>query len=390
MTTALHTALSGIAALLCLLSLVLALRSGAGLDADSRWRLRGGLLLLVLVVLGLIGQGLWLQHAGGDPALAHALALLAAALLASALVAVTGGLLARLRDATVRGDAAEERLDWNRDSYLRLIRERTSTLQKEIEHADTLRSQLERHSAQMEHDLRFAAQAQAAMDTEPPQASWYQISQCSVGRELVNGDFVHTMAAWDGSLMLVVGDAMGHGAAAGFMTVMTRTALNNLNTELPPFIVLEEVNRTLAERDTGIFVTACVAKLHEDGMLYLGHAGHPPALIWRAASDSVEEVCTPGYALGMFADASISFEQDEVRLAPGDRLLLYSDGVTEALNEADQPFGRAQLEACLRAKIPVDELCATLIEAVYDHCGARPLNDDITALACEYRGAPPA
>lgn len=388
--TALSIILSGAAAVFCLTSLASVWRAGVWLEPGMRWQLRSGFATLGIAVPGLVGLELWLALKAGNLAASLVMALLAATLLAAALATVTIQLLARQRDYAKQLADAQMRLDWDRDSYLRLIRERTSKLQAEIAHAAHLRAQLERHSGQMEHDLRFAARAQAAMDVEPPQAAWYRLSQCSVGRELVNGDFVHTLSSADGSVMLAVGDAMGHGAAAGFMTVMTRTALNTLNSALAPCVMLTEINRTLAERDTGIFVTACVAKLHENGTLFLGHAGHPPALLWRAASDTVEEVCTPGYALGMFADASISFEQDEVRLAPGDRLLLYSDGVTEALNEADQPFGRAQLEACLRAKIPVDELCATLIEAVYDHCGARPLDDDITALACEYRGAPPA
>ncbi len=288
--------------------------------------------------------------------------------------------LAQTRDA-------ERQLTENREHLQRLIMQRTEALRSEISERSRLQDSLASYSQMLEKDLQAAAQAQNAMQTDLPDCPHVRMAANSFARDQVNGDMFHVDLRPDGDLLLMVGDAMGHGAAAGFMTVLARTALKTMDLERSPAQILTELNRLMNEQDSGVYLTAVLVRISPCGRCQIAHAGHPSAVILRG-HERLEHLRAGGFALGMFDLPAVDFSQQDVQLNPGDRVLLYTDGVTEVRNSSAQEYGGERLDQALSAADPasVENALMQVLENVYDFCGDQPMADDITLLLAEYVG----
>ena len=182
----------------------------------------------------------------------------------------------------------------------------------------------------------------------------------------VGGDFYDVFALDDGSWILVIGDVLGKGAEAAAVTALARYTVRAVaGRSSSPAATLAALNdEMLRQRNPDRrFVTAVLARLepHADGgaRLVVASGGHPPPVLLRAGADA-EVVPCPGTLLGVEHDAR-SVDQ-EIELGPGDTLVLYTDGVTEA--RRDNPLSPEDLGAALRASAP-DGAAAVAREVVH-------------------------
>ncbi|HEX6743265.1 MAG TPA: SpoIIE family protein phosphatase [Solirubrobacteraceae bacterium] len=182
----------------------------------------------------------------------------------------------------------------------------------------------------------------------------------------VGGDFYDVFGLDDGSWILVIGDVLGKGAEAAAVTALARYTVRAVAGRSPsPAATLAALNdEMLRQRNPDRrFVTAVLARLepHATGgaRLVVASGGHPPPVLLRASGDA-EVVPCPGTLLGVEDDAR-SFDQ-EIELGPGDTLVLYTDGVTEASRE--HPLSPEALGAALRASAP-DGAAAVAREVVH-------------------------
>jgi PAS domain S-box-containing protein len=182
----------------------------------------------------------------------------------------------------------------------------------------------------------------------------------------VGGDFYDVFALDDGSWILVIGDVLGKGAEAAAVTALARYTVRAVAGRSPsPAATLAALNdEMLRQRNPDRrFVTAVLARLepHAGGgaRLVVASGGHPPPVLLRASGEA-EVVPCPGTLLGVEHDAR-SFDR-EIELGPGDTLVLYTDGVTEA--RRDQPLSPEDLGAALRASAP-DGAAAVAREVVH-------------------------
>ncbi|MGW4645602.1 PP2C family protein-serine/threonine phosphatase [Kitasatospora sp. NPDC004289] len=163
----------------------------------------------------------------------------------------------------------------------------------------------------------------------------------------VGGDFYDVVTGPDGQVSLLVGDVCGRGAPAAALTGLARHTLRTVledGTGAAP--ALSRLNRALHSAATSRFVTAlaCVLRWHGDGLtVRAANAGHPPPLVLRA-DGTVEEVPARGLLLGVVED--VTYEECTVRLGGGDRLVMFTDGLTEA-RDADGVFFEAHLRGRL-------------------------------------------
>jgi sigma-B regulation protein RsbU (phosphoserine phosphatase) len=169
----------------------------------------------------------------------------------------------------------------------------------------------------------------------------------------VGGDF-YDYATSGGGLAVLVADVTGHGVPAALTAAMVKVAFAAQREEAShPAAALARVNRTLMDVNASGFVTAAWVFLDAAaGRMRYAAAGHPPLLVWRAATGTVERVTENGLLMGAFADAE--YTEVERPLDPGDRLLLYTDGIAEAANVADEEFGLDRLEAALAETAPLE------------------------------------
>ena len=164
----------------------------------------------------------------------------------------------------------------------------------------------------------------------------------------VGGDFYDYFFIDDHRLAFAIGDVTGKGVPAALFMAVSRTLLRATAARgSSPAECLASVNDTLCAEDVGgMFVTCFYGVLDtRTGRIELCNAGHNPPYLLRG-NGSVEP--TPqvgGFMLGMFADAT--YQATTVDLAPGDSLVLYTDGVTEAVNAAEEPYDEERLEATL-------------------------------------------
>ena len=234
------------------------------------------------------------------------------------------------------------------------------------------------------HDLQLSV-----LPRETPPQRTVEIAARMVPAKEVGGDFYDYFAIDERRIGLVIADVSGKGIPAAFFMLIARTLLKA--TALigeSPGRVLTALNDMLeAENEQMMFVTAFYAVVDtESGHVTFANAGHNPT--YRIGGDGQLSTLPmdPGLALAIMP--GFSFEERETRLAPGETLFLYTDGVNEAFNEAGDQFGEPRLEAELEAHAGAspDAICDAMRASVEAFSTGVEQSDDITTVAIRYLG----
>ena len=202
----------------------------------------------------------------------------------------------------------------------------------------------------------------------------------------VGGDYFDYFNLDEERFGFALGDVAGKGMPAALLASLIQgifSAQTLFSAPLP--VMISNINRNLAKRGTGNrFVTFFFGILDKDGRCTYVNAGHnPPFLLSR--DGSMKELTSGGMVLGLFAEAQ--YESDTITLQPGDHLVLFTDGVIEALNDAGEEFGMERLVALLRgnARAGASEILNRLQEAVVSFSANAAQHDDITVMVLGYR-----
>ncbi len=217
---------------------------------------------------------------------------------------------------------------------------------------------------------------------EPPRFPGYSIAHSYRTANEIGGDYYDFLPLGDGRVALAVGDASGHGIGAGLlMAISSATLKTAIDLDPAPEAVLELMNRTLA-RSGGrrAFMTLFYGVLDpESGTLDYASAGHPFPLL-RRSDGEVLELGSGSLPLGL--KKSGSYTSASVRLEVDDLLLLYSDGLPEAIGGpaggAEEAFGFDRLKSLLAVPGPAQVVHDRILTDVERHLGRRALDDDMT------------
>ncbi|WP_405638804.1 PP2C family protein-serine/threonine phosphatase [Streptomyces uncialis] len=210
----------------------------------------------------------------------------------------------------------------------------------------------------------------------------YQVADSSLE---VGGDFYDAVVRADGGLALFVGDVCGRGAEAAALTGLARHTLRTLLEDgTAPAPALKRLNATLAAQSATRFVTALVAVLTHDGdgcLMEVASAGHPRPLVQRA-DGGTEDVAVGGMLLGVVPE--IVAEPVAVRLGPGDTVVMFTDGLTEARSEEGVMFEGLLPDAARRCGPPSGDMAERLIAMASDFRTTG--DDDIAVLVAHVKG----
>ena len=243
-------------------------------------------------------------------------------------------------------------------------------------------------SLQNELDVARGMQ-QSILPTQFPSSDGYAVHGKMQAAREVGGDFFDVVTLSDGRIGVAVADVSGKGVPAALFMMSSRTLLKGSAIGVgPPGDVLKEVNELLLEDNReGMFVTVLYA-IYDPTTRELSYAngGHNSPLVVHADGSSELLPLTGGIALGIVPD--LAYRQETVTLKPGDTVLFYTDGVTEAMNDAEEEFGLDTLRDQLHASPPEDPEKATemVFEAVNAFAGETPQSDDITCLVLHCSG----
>jgi sigma-B regulation protein RsbU (phosphoserine phosphatase) len=201
---------------------------------------------------------------------------------------------------------------------------------------------------------------------------------------LVAGDFYDFLEADGGRLGLVIADVSDKGPPAALFMALTRSIVRASAPHSPSAAEgIARANRLICADSTGgMFVTLFYALLDpETGEITYVNAGHNPPLLYRRGLEVPTPLVRTGMALGVLEDAP--FQQVALQLEPGDCLLLYTDGVTDAVDDAGQAFGLVRLERLVaeRRNESAARIVAALERALDDFTGAVAPFDDVTIIA---------
>lgn len=262
------------------------------------------------------------------------------------------------------------------------------TLRHMVEWRDALSSRDKLVALQNELDIANQMQ-QSILPTVFPQSAEYGVFASMEPARNVGGDFYDVIRLDDGRIGLAVADVSDKGVPAALMMMSSRTLLKGAAIgKLEPGKVLQEVNDLLNnENEAAMFVTVFyVVYDPATGEFTYANGGHNPPLVIHADGSSDLLPLTNGIALGVAP--GIEYEQKTVVLAPGDTALLYTDGVTEAMNRDDEEFGVERLKTTFSQSPPTDPRQANdeVFRAVHEFVGDTLQSDDITCLTLHRSG----
>lgn len=255
-----------------------------------------------------------------------------------------------------------------------------------IENARLYRATLEK--AKIEHELRVAAEIQRSLLPEGRRdGPFFQAMGASLPSRSIGGDFFEYIDTDDGGIGVVLGDVAGKGPAAALLTAKIQGLFSAQVGGNSPSAAMRLVNTGLLKRQVDArYATVFFATLTPDGALAYCNAGHNPPLVVTASG--VRSLTGSGMPVGLFAGATYSDEQ--TRMEPGDVLVIYSDGVTEALNLASEEYGDARLAELTIAHrtAPLDDFLQKIIASVQTFANGASQSDDVTVLVLRYLGPP--
>lgn len=204
----------------------------------------------------------------------------------------------------------------------------------------------------------------------------------------IGGDFYDLFSITEEKAVVIVGDISGKGLEAAAFTSIAKGAIRSFAIEKPdPHEVFSRANRVIAEQTSAeVFITAVYALINtRDGTVSYSIAGHPPPMLYSKRFDRVFFLGGLGVPLGAFIAERFSGMQ--VRIQPGDKLVFYTDGLTEAKSNGEL-LGEARVAAALYElkETPAIELASALAERALEFTGGR-LTDDLAIIAIELKPA---
>jgi serine phosphatase RsbU (regulator of sigma subunit) len=245
----------------------------------------------------------------------------------------------------------------------------------------------ERARQRMEEELGVARRIQQSLlPRRLPETGWFRVCGSSVASHEVGGDYYDLVALKPDAWSIVIADVAGKGVSSALMASFLQGAFLNSASGGGITAVLGRVNEFLAERaDQGKYATVFYATLDARGNLEYANAGHcAPLLVKRGGA--IESLQTTSMPVGMVPGTLFSTERRV--LSAGDRLVLYTDGVTEAQNAAEDFFGKKRLREAVAQAAGLD--CTGMHDAIQqalkDFTGGAEQSDDVTLVVAEYSG----
>lgn len=236
----------------------------------------------------------------------------------------------------------------------------------------------------LEREMELAREVQLSMlpKTFPAVPGLAFAAQYAPARE-VGGDFYDVMALPDGRVAVVIADVSDKGmAAALYVTLVRSLILAAAAQNMTPAQVLRQVNQLLVEYGRqDMFVTVFYGIIDpREGSLTYCRAGHDYP--WLVSGGNFRELTGDGIALGLFGNDEIYLAEERVPLKPGDRLVLYTDGLTDVMNSAGAMIGKARLRELVQKALaaPLDDMGAGLFADLARYRGGAAQFDDMALL----------
>jgi sigma-B regulation protein RsbU (phosphoserine phosphatase) len=246
--------------------------------------------------------------------------------------------------------------------------------------------QRDQQLSEIQKELEVAKRMQLSiLPGKFPDSTNFRVAARYVPMTSVAGDFYDFVVADETQAGLLIADVSGHGVPAALIASMVKMAATaQRGNAADPASLLAGMNAALFGNTQNQFVTAAYVHLDSgSGELRYSAAGHPPMLLLRGGT--VREVAENGLILAAFDHAT--YENASQRLEPGDRLLLYTDGIVEAASTSGEFFGQESLSGLLRETSGIAPAAAAdrIIAAVQKWAVSQ--DDDLTVLVCDYMGS---
>jgi phosphoserine phosphatase RsbU/P len=246
----------------------------------------------------------------------------------------------------------------------------------------------ERHRQRLDQELNIARNVQQALlprgfrDFPHALATGINLPSLSVG-----GDYFDIFPMSDGRMGFLIADVSGKGLGAALLSTMLQGALSAITIGVDPARLTKHLNRFLCEHaDVERYATMFFGVLDASGRLQFINAGHPAPFLLRQGQ-VLEPFQENSFPVGLIPDAE--YADSSAMLEAGDTLVLFSDGVTEAMDPDEEMFGMAGLRRALQGQqdAPLDQLQKTILDAVENFTRGASQADDITLLLVRYRSS---
>jgi serine phosphatase RsbU (regulator of sigma subunit) len=246
----------------------------------------------------------------------------------------------------------------------------------------------ERQRQRLEQELSIAREIQQALlprgFRDFPHLA---VSGVNTPCHAVGGDYFDVFPIGDDRTAFVIADVAGKGIGAALLTTMLQGALTGLTLGADPVRVFHHINDFLCTHaDVGRYATMFFGIIDREGKLDYLNAGHPSPLLLRRGT--VSEIFTQGsFPVGLIPEAQYAAVREN--LEPGDTLVLFSDGVTEAADLQEQMYGVPRLAEVLAGQhdAPLEQLQKRVVDSVENFARGASQADDITLLLIRYRAA---
>jgi len=244
----------------------------------------------------------------------------------------------------------------------------------------------ERERQRLEQEINIARDIQQALlPRNVRDFPHLSVAGCNFPCLSVGGDYFDVFPIGDHRTAFLIADVSGKGLGAALVTTMLQGVLSGMTLGTDPARLFAHLNRFLCDHvEVGRYATMFFGILDEKGTLEYINAGHPsPILIRRGIA---EEAFTEGsFPVGLVPEAE--YTTTCIKLEPGDTLVLFSDGVTEAMNPDEELFGTARLREVLTGQMetPLDQLQKCVLESVENFARGASQADDLTLLLVRYR-----
>jgi sigma-B regulation protein RsbU (phosphoserine phosphatase) len=246
----------------------------------------------------------------------------------------------------------------------------------------------ERERQRLEQEINIARDIQQALlPRNIPDQPHLSVTGCNFPCLSVGGDYFDVFELSEGRTAFLIADVSGKGLGAALLTTMLQGALSGMTLGAEPARVFNHINRFLCDHaEVGRYATVFFGVLDNEGHLEFINAGHPSPMLVRRG-EVIEAFTEGSFPVGLVPEAE--YTAACLKLEAGDTLVLFSDGVTEAMDPEEKMFGMGRLQDVLRgqAELGLEELQKRVLEAVENFARGARQADDLTLLLVRYRAA---